>query len=81
MEFEDEVEQSLGRPCRRTDGGAKLTFGSVLPTLFSHNACSKDVRFGQELALKQVHPSCWSASPKSAEVLLHHIHMREAEWL
>jgi hypothetical protein len=26
MGFEDEVEQSLPRPCRQTDGGFKRTF-------------------------------------------------------
>ena len=34
MGFEDEVEQSLGRPCRRTDGRSKRTYdlaSSVVP--------------------------------------------------
>ena len=41
MGFEDEVEQSLGRPCRQTDGGFKRTSeltSSIVPrgTSFHH---------------------------------------------
>src|ERR1700751_2359500 len=41
MGFEDEVEQSLGRPCRQTDGGFKRTCeltSSIVPrgTSFHH---------------------------------------------
>src|SRR3974390_1412753 len=34
MGFEDEVEQSLGRPCRQSDGRSKRTYGltsSIVP--------------------------------------------------
>jgi hypothetical protein len=41
MGFEDEVEQSFGRPCRRTDGRFKRTYeltSSIVPrgTSFHH---------------------------------------------
>jgi hypothetical protein len=43
MGFEDEVEQSFGRPCRRTDGRFKRTYeltSSIVPrgTSFHHAA-------------------------------------------
>src|SRR5262249_3617584 len=57
MGFEDEVEQSFARPCRRGNGRFKRTYeltSSIVPRGTSFHR-SVDLRFPVQLALSQDH--------------------------